>query len=130
MAGESRKESSEVWFIDSGASSHMAVSREFVKDFKPLNTTVRLAKRNITAQVLSIGTGIIKCLDEHKTQVNVMVRDVLYVPSFDNNLLSVRKITKNGHQVLFSGSDCNILSGGRTIAVATGYGDNLYKLVI
>ena len=29
MTGESRKENSEVWLIDSGASSHIAVKREF-----------------------------------------------------------------------------------------------------
>ena len=116
------------WFMDSGASSHMAGSREFFKNFKPLNTTVNLARRNITAKVLGIGTGVIKCLDKDGTQVEVTLKDVLYVPSFDNNVISVRKINKNGFKVLFSYDDCKIISEGRIVAVAAACGNNLYKL--
>ena len=129
MAKGEEEENFGKWYIDSGASSHMAINREFFKDFKELNTSVRLAKREITAKVLGIGTGVIKCLNGDGTQVNITLKEVLYVPSFDNNLISVRKITKNGHPFLFSGADCQILSEGRTIAVAAGCGDNLYKLV-
>ena len=116
------------WYVDSGASSHMVISREFFKDFKQLNTTLSLAKKEITAKVLGIGTGVIKCLNKDGTQINVTLKDVLYVLSFDNNLISVRKVTKNGYQVVFSGNDCEILSGGRSITVAVGCGTNLYRL--
>ena len=98
------------------------------KNFKPLNTTVNLARRNIIAKVLGIGTGVIKCLDKDGTQVEVTLKDVLYVPSFDNNVISVRKITKNGFKVLFSYDDCKIISEGRIVAVAAACGNNLYRL--
>ena len=106
----------------------MAGSREFFKNFKPLNTTVNLARRNITAKVLGIGKGVIKYLAKGGTQVEVTLKDVLYVPSFGNNLISVRKITKNGFKVLFSYDDCKIISEGRIVAVAAACG-NTRKIV-
>ena len=56
------------------------------------------------------------------------LKDVLYVPSFDNNLISVRNITKNGFKVLFSYDDCKIISEGRIVAVAAACENNLYRL--
>ena len=82
------------WYEDSVASSHMVITREFFEDFKELDISVRLAKRGITAKVLDIRAGLINCLNEDGTQVNITLKEVLYVSSCDNNIISERNITK------------------------------------
>lgn len=41
---------------------------------------------------------------------NVKLKDVLYIPSFNGNLLSVNKILKNGFKVIFNESNAKIVA--------------------
>ena len=59
----------------------------------------------------------------------VELQDMLYVPSFDSNLISVRKITQKGYKVVFTEKDCRIRSGRRTIAIGRECRNNVYKMV-
>lgn len=117
------------WLIDSGASSHMVYSRDFFKSFQPLESTVSLARNDITAKALWTDRGVIKCLNEKGNPVDITLTDVLYIPTITNNLISVRRITKNGHKVLFFGPTCKIISNERIIAIAMKCGNNLYKMI-
>lgn len=119
--------SDRTWFIDSGATSHMTNDKNF---FEILNTCtnerIKLANGD-SADVRGIGNGYFICTDNRGKQNKVMVKDVLYVPMLEGNLLSVRKLTEKGLQVKFTESMCNIIKDEVIVAMADLNG-NLYRL--
>lgn len=114
---EERKE--ELWYIDSGATSHMTNNRAAFKSLvlKKL-PDVTLANGRGT-KAFGIGTVITKCLDGNNKETNVELRDVLYVPDLTNNLLSVKKLTEKGLTVQFKDSGCKIIKGDLIVARAS-----------
>ncbi|GAB1862403.1 hypothetical protein CAJAP_03482 [Camponotus japonicus] len=119
--------SGRTWYIDSGATSHMSNDKNF---FETLNTCTN---ENITlangdsAEVQGIGDGYLTCEDEKGKQNAIKVKEVLYVPTLEENLLSVRKLTQKGLQVNFTEEMCNIMKDDITVATADPCG-NLYRL--
>ena len=65
-----------------------------------------------------MGSGIIKCaVDDQLNEVKV--RKVLYVPTFGSNLLSVKKLTKDGgFELSFKDDICKIIKEGKVLAYA------------
>ena len=118
---------SDSWFIDSGASSHMTHNRAFFSKFTSGNMTVQVAKKDIVMNVLGTGSGIIKGFDGKGTQVNIELKNVLYIPSLEQNLNSVSKITDSGLKIKFSETECEVQHKLKTLLVGPRYGD-LYKL--
>jgi transposase InsO family protein len=109
------------WIIDSGASHHMTFdSQQFLK------------------YISSSGTPYITVADGSHTPIagcgdielqSFKLKDVLHVPGLSNNLLSVRKITKDNHcAVIFYNSYCVFqdLATGKTIEVAKEHGGLYY----
>jgi len=45
---------------------------------------------------------------------------VLYVPTLETNLLSVKKLTRQGNTVKFEGDSCSILKGNKAYAKGQG----------
>ena len=54
------------------------------------------------------------------------IKDLLYVPEIDKNLISVKKLDKEGYKIYFEGGACNILK--RDINVTTELSSGLYKV--
>ncbi|KAL2242588.1 UNVERIFIED_CONTAM: Copia protein [Sesamum indicum] len=77
------------WIIDSGASTHMCMNRNLFKSLQPL--------KNKSFIKLPDGSS---CEVEHAGNIDIsqhiMLKDVLYVPSFNYNLLSVSKLCASG----------------------------------
>ncbi|KAL0534469.1 hypothetical protein IC582_028760 [Cucumis melo] len=73
------------WIIDSGASTHICHSKEFLTDIKPCSASISLPNKN-TYQVKNIGT--VKLSD------TLIWKYILYMPDFTFNLLSVSAIRK------------------------------------
>lgn len=116
----------DVWYIDSGASSHMSSNESF---FKTLNTeynkNIVLADGNVlTTQ--GIGEGILKCNYGSRVR-NITVKDVLFVPELKGNLISVAKLTQQGLKVIFENNSCSIYEDGILVTSAK-LESNLYKL--
>lgn len=62
--------------------------------------------------------------------VKIVMKEVLYIPSLDSNLLSVRKIAQRGLKVRFVKAKCEIISDdGKVVAVAKA-SENLFQLVV
>lgn len=122
-----KEKTSNTWFIDSGATSHMTSNKDF---FEELDQTrkidIRLADGE-SREACGIGMGKLKCLNDKNQIVEVKVTDVLYVPSLEGSLLSVKRLTEKGLQVKFEDNKCRIIKGRKVIAVADE-SSNLYKL--
>ena len=73
-----------------------------------------------------IGDGYICCQGEEKTS-RIPVKNVLFVPSLDSNLLSVKQLAKQGNTVTFKEDTCTITKSNAVIAEARIKGD-LYRL--
>lgn len=121
------------WFADSGATEHMSFQRKWFTNFVefPSNTySVRVgegtrvdAKGRDDIQVISSGTDI-----NHQVYT---IKDVLYVPKIEKNLVSVSQTTKKGIKVLFeeNGDQVVFQKDNKLMITGTRF-KKLYKLNI
>lgn len=94
----------DVWLVDSGCSNHMTKNSSC---FIGLDNSVRIPIRmGNGAIVQSDGKGTIAI---ETTKGRRLIKDVLYVPKLDKNLLTVPQMMKNGYSVHFVGNTCKIL---------------------
>jgi len=98
--------------------------------FKVLNTCT---DENITLangdneEVKKIGDGYLTYKGDKNKQNTIVVKEVLYIPTLEENLLSVRKLIERGLQVKFTENVCNIVKYNEIVASAILDG-NLYRL--
>jgi len=121
------KLSSNGWYIDSGATSHMTNDRSFFTEFsetKPVKVTVANGQYMVSE---GVGDGYLHCPTSSDVK-RILVKDVLYVPALETNLLSVKRLTKQGNVVKFEGNNCIISRNNRTYAEGK-VTDDLYQLV-
>lgn len=115
-----------IWYVDSGATSHMTNNKKFFQELKAINKSVTVANgQKLLAE--GKGKGILKCLNQKGQVTPVKVEDVLYIPLIAENLLSVQRLVINGFTVQFDDSGCVIAFKGKEIA----YGEptmGMYKL--
>ena len=135
------------WLIDSGASMHLCNNRRYFGNdtFKVLHDRNVVLGNNETIKVVGMGDvpvritlsngRILMYSNNHKqsstsNRVDVVIKDVLYVPDIAANLLSVAKITAHGAKVMFNGNECNLVGrSGEYIASAYKHANsNLYRL--
>ncbi len=114
------------WYIDSGATSHMTNSQQFFTSFdESKEEKISLANGQPMFSA-GIGDGYIRCQVGDKTS-KIPVKNVLFVPSLESNLLSVKQLTKQGNTVIFKEESCTITRSNAVIAEAKIKGD-LYQL--
>jgi hypothetical protein len=77
---------SSVWYIDSGASSHMSGVRENFTDLTEIGIKLEIVLGNNTI-VRAVGCGIVSF--QRELRPPMVFRDVLYVPGMKKNLISV-----------------------------------------
>ncbi|KAF7815489.1 L-ascorbate oxidase [Senna tora] len=108
------------WIIDTSASSHMSHDRTLLNDIKILKSpiTVHLPEgKTIVAK--EVGRAIINN--------DLTLENVLLIPAFKYNLLSVRKIIKGSINVIFNSLNCLVQdhTTKRTLAVGESTSDPL-----
>lgn len=103
------------WCIDSGATSHMSSSRDFFTEIEATRDGVKLADGKV-AKVEGIGRGMLKCAGHEGQTICLNVANVLYVPTLNDNLLSVRRLVENGLEVNFKKNGCFITRNNRIVA--------------
>lgn len=110
------------WIVDSGASDHMTCSLHLLHNVKsaPANLTIKLPT-GATACITHIGDTVLNC--------GLVMLNVLYVPQFAHNLMSVTKLSKdNKCEVLFRERKCLVVDDNfRTVCVGH-LRNNLYYL--
>ena len=131
------------WLIDSGASMHLCNNRNYFDNasYKPIQHRNVILGNNECIQAIGVGDVPVKISinsNKHPNNnntsniIDVVFKDVLYVPDIAANLLSVAKMTSNGVQVMFNGNQCNILNkAGECIGSAYKHsGSNLYQISV
>ncbi|UYV81409.1 hypothetical protein LAZ67_20001109 [Cordylochernes scorpioides] len=115
------------WFIDSGATSHMAYDERIFTALNREQTQNVVVANGNKLQVKGIGQGEIKVITPQGKTDTLLLTKVLYIPELTDNLLSVSAATSNGCKVTFNRDWCTIERDNT--ALANGILDNgMYRL--
>jgi hypothetical protein len=82
-----------IWYIDSGASSHMTGAREHFIDLRDTEVKMEIGLGDDTV-VRVVGCGIVTFQRDGLPPISF--RDVLYVPGLKKNLISVSTLQDRG----------------------------------
>lgn len=115
------------WYIDSGATCHIANNKEFFTEFSSSIRENVFVANGIKLQSLGRGCGYIDILKSNGNVEKRKIADVLFVPDLKANLLSVRQSVLNGFELLFKKNICSIQRNMEEVAIADVIG-NLFKL--
>ena len=96
---------SDEWILDSRTMGHMCFNREAFQSLKKL-PKARMVILGDDTEVGAYGIGTV-----YLTEFMVL-EDVLYVPDFTINLVSVSKLARTGHMVTFEKNECMIVKDG------------------
>ncbi|KZV48565.1 hypothetical protein F511_32101 [Dorcoceras hygrometricum] len=110
------------WVLDTGATHHICCSLSMFHSSKPVNSKIMLPN-TLTIQVTTTGSVFLTN--------DLILHDVLYVPEFQFNLLSISSLTKNlACSVSFMSDSCHIQDFKRTKTIGMGKRlGNLYVLI-
>eukprot|EP00794_Sanderia_malayensis_P002751 gene2751-biopygen2271 len=113
----SDKQACDDWWIDSGASQHMSFNNSGMINYMKFSMPqeIKLADNSI---VFAYGKGNIRlpCYDGSK-RINLMLKDVLFIPKLRKNLLSLSTVTERGNEVLFKGEFCKLIVNGNASSI-------------
>lgn len=69
------------------------------------------------AEIQGIGSGVINCVTGSSI-VEMMIDNVMYVPTHCSNLLSVKKLLKEGYKLTFDDVECMVKKNNNLQATA------------
>lgn len=113
------------WYLDSGASTHMTFRKDWIKDLKTTtNTTITTANNEI---VMAEGVGDVHI--QFGDGRSGTIRNVLFIPGFGKNLLSIGTLTQAGYTITYTGKHAEIRQNGSNELIARARLENgLYKI--
>jgi hypothetical protein len=118
-----------IWYIDSGASSHITGIREHFSDLR--DTEVRIDISLGDNRIVTVaGIGTVSFRRENLPPISFI--DVLFVPGMKKNLISVSTLQDRGLEVLFRGTEVLIYPQGSAMDVGQVIGvreGELYRLL-
>lgn len=109
-----------IWCVDSGATSHMCCDKGLFTSFINKETSIMLAA-NKFVKSSGIGTVMLK-----SQNVNIELRDVIYVPSLHMNFLSVSKSAEYENITTFDKKAAVIKNKQGEVMMRAMQEDNLY----
>lgn len=97
------------WYIDSGASHHMASSESWLQ----AGSKRKCKPVQIKTGSGAVPTGNTTCTVELRITLSegwksIRVDDVLVIPGIEANILSVSRIQSQGYKLVFSDNECII----------------------
>jgi hypothetical protein len=118
----------DTWFIDSGASKHMTGKKNTLSCISEKKFSQKVTPGDdYQYPIKGIGESNYKLDSEN----SITMKDILYVPSLKNNLLSILALDKKGYRVAFIDGQVLMWAKGETLneAIVIGSEENgLYKL--
>lgn len=112
------------WFIDSGATAHICNNREFFDKIDEGGSNKEILIANNTKLRVQ-GTGTVKLSVGDQT---VILKRVNYVPEMCTNLMSVRRITESGYEVLFTQGECKVMDENKKVFMKGRILDGMYRI--
>ncbi|XP_074323224.1 uncharacterized protein LOC141660163 [Apium graveolens] len=99
----SAKVNSNVWIVDTGATDHMTPDFGILKN-------VKTSKGNLTVNLPTAAKANVTHVGDVHLECGLKLLNVLYVPIFTHNLLSIQKLSQdNNCYAIFSPSLCTIV---------------------
>lgn len=115
------------WYIDSGATRHMTMHRNWLAGIEKIDTPPIRAANNKMMKVEC--TGVVNFgVETDGMRKHLQLTGVLCVPEVTANLLSVSQITASGNSVKFSVDKCEIHNSKGELLVTASCVNGLYKL--
>ncbi len=121
--------SNEDVYLDSGVSDHYFKNKKWFMDYvvTPNEKPITGIEKGHSVEVS--GKGSINCkffLDDGDT-VNVLIKDIMHVPNFSSNLISVGRLECNGCRVVFERGNATVWKDKQKIMTAERKGD-VYRI--
>lgn len=125
LSYKATKKSENVWILDSGASAHMTYNRDFFDELDTTRKSKIFVADGKPVKAEGIGSGFVSFTVAGVSK-KVYLKNVLYAPGLDSNLLSIKRVTEAGCEVLFKGNRCTVKKDEDIIFEAVR--NNLYEL--
>lgn len=116
------------WHVDSGASMHMTMHRDWLTDLRSSSVSSIKIANNKVLKVECCGNICLKVKAKDGIINSIQVRNVLYVPELKTNLLSVSKIIKGGCRVTFNEYGCQIFNPSNELVAEANLINETYLL--
>lgn len=114
-----KQENISSWIVDSGTTSYMTNKLEHLENLKQEQSKVGVAKAN--KSMLSKGLGTLN-------SENCVLKNVMYVPDLNANLISVSAITDHGGEMIFTGKEVMIKKDREQILCGSKKENGLYEV--
>jgi hypothetical protein len=111
------------FILDSGATIHISYRRDIFTTIRPTNTIVKWGNSNRI--IKAKGIGDINVYFTSNPSKLVKIKDVLYIPSLQVNLLSLSTITKKGYKLTFNKANCFIYNANNSLLAKGSYKDSV-----
>ncbi|KAK9676691.1 hypothetical protein RND81_11G093700 [Saponaria officinalis] len=110
------------WIVDSGATDHMTYCKQLFVSYKVLPRPISVGLPDGSVKNVTLTGDII-------IHPKIHLKDVLYLPDFKHNLLSVQRLlSTTGHAMLFDAKTCMLQDHVTKQVIAEGHReDGLYK---
>ena len=110
------------FLVDSGATTHVLNDKSkfisFEKNFKPEEHVIQLADGTRTSSIVKgQGEAKVTITDENGCKRNVVFNKALYIPSFKQNIFSVKIATDHGAIIQFSKDSAKLISNNTSFNI-------------
>ncbi|KAL8100917.1 hypothetical protein AgCh_032970 [Apium graveolens] len=124
--GKEIKISSNVWYLDNGASNHMSDDREkFMELNEGITGSVKFGDGS-TVKIQGKGSINFKC----KNGEERMLHEVYYIPSLYSNIISLGQLSEEGNEVILKGNYLWVYEKKGSLLMKVKRSQNrLYKLL-
>lgn len=117
---------SEGWLLDSGASSHMTFCAADFESYRSLMAPIDIGIAN-GQKMTAVGVGNVRLQLTNGSQI--VMQDVLLVPSLDRRLISVSAMGSRNVEARFRGDSCRLFGADGTLVTEIQRQGKLFVLV-
>lgn len=111
------------WFLDSGASEHMANDKSLFESLEKLDQPVVIQTAKSGVNLLAHFKGrVIASAVVGDEKIRVNMEDVLFIPELSLNLLSLRRLENTGKRVIFFDGCVTVEDDGEVVATGRQLG--------
>lgn len=116
------------WVIDSGATVHICKNKEKFSNLNELSEKLVRVANGKRIQASGQGEIVMNIRMKNGKTARITLTKVLYVPEFERNLISIKRITQVGHQTILDNNGEIWLNGNKEKVIPIFGKNKLYTL--